>query len=195
MPETDFRLGEGMAREDNLHMPANAITRRLVIAAVAIAVSSLATSSRTWAQTQPQTMTEALGTPANQKRTSLHQEIEFKAGPQRIYEVLLDSKQFAACTGMPAEIDPKAGGAFSMFGGMIVGRNIELVPNQLIVQAWRPTHWNPGVYSVVRFELKPHGSGTIVVLDHTGFPEGDFDHLDPGWKLRYWDPLAKCLAR
>ena len=77
-------------------------------------------------------------------RTSLHQEAEFKANPQRIYEVLLDSKQFAACTGMPAEIDPKAGGAFSMFGGMIVGRNVELVPYERIVQAWRPTHWASG---------------------------------------------------
>jgi activator of HSP90 ATPase len=40
----------------------------------------------------------------------------FEASPQRIYEALLDSKQFAAFSGMPAEIDAKAGGAFSMFG-------------------------------------------------------------------------------
>ena len=33
-------------------------------------------------------------------------------------------------SGMPAEIDPKAGGAFTLFGGMIVGRNIELITNQ-----------------------------------------------------------------
>jgi activator of HSP90 ATPase len=184
-----------MTREENLLMPANAITRRQMIAGVAIAFGSLATSSGAWAQTPQPATTEAPSTTANQKRTSLHQEIEFKASPQRIYEVLLDSKQFAACTGMPTEIDPKAGGAFSMFGGMIVGRNIELVPNQRIVQAWRPASWEPGIYSIVRFELKPHGSGTMVVLDHTGFPEGDFDHLNPGWKLRYWDPLAKCLAK
>jgi activator of HSP90 ATPase len=57
-------------------------------------------------------------------RTFLHQEVDFKATPQRIHEILLDSKQFAAFTGMPAEIDPKAGGAFSMFGGLIVGRNV-----------------------------------------------------------------------
>src|SRR5262249_28340806 len=99
-----------------------------------------------------------------------------------------------AFTSMPAEIDPKAGGAFSMFGGLIVGRNVELVPNQRIVQAWRPASWDPGVYSIVKFELEAHGPRTTVVLDHTGFPEGSFRHLDSGWYGRYWEPLKRFLA-
>jgi hypothetical protein len=47
---------------------------------------------------------------------------------------------------------------------------------------------------VVHFELTAASSGTALVLDHTGFPEGEFDHLDPGWYLRYWNPLKKYLA-
>jgi activator of HSP90 ATPase len=128
------------------------------------------------------------------KRTFLHQEVEFNASTQRLYEILLDSKQFAAFSGDSAEISPAVGGSFSMFGGRIVGRNIELIPNQRIVQAWREASWAPGVYSIVKFELKENGSKTRVVLDHTGFGEGDFEHLNPGWKLRYWDPLEKFLA-
>ena len=89
-------------------------------------------------------MKEAPSTAANKARTFLHQEVDFKASPQRIYEIFLDSKQFAACTGMPATIDATAGGAFSTFGGLIEGRNIELIPNQRIVQAWRPTQLGPG---------------------------------------------------
>jgi activator of HSP90 ATPase len=167
--------------------------RRHALSRIAVALGSLAAASKLWGATQ-QPMKEAPATPANQTRTSLHQEVDFKAGPQRIYDALLDSKQFAALTGLPAEIDSKAGGAFSMFGGLIVGRNIELIPNQRIVQAWRPTHWDPGVYSIVKFELKPRGPETTIVLDHTGFPEGDFDGLNSGWKLRYWDPMKKFLA-
>jgi activator of HSP90 ATPase len=139
-------------------------------------------------------MKEAPSSEANQVRTSLHDEVAFKANPQRIYEALLDSKQFAAFSGMPADIDPKEGGAFSMFGGQIVGRNVELVPNQRIVQAWRPAHWAPGVYSLVKFELKPQASGTMVVLDHSSFPEGDFDHLEAGWREHYWERLTKYLV-
>jgi hypothetical protein len=75
-----------------------------------------------------------------------------------------------------------------------VGRNIELVANQRVVQAWRPAHWDAGVYSVARFELKTHGTGTTIVFDHTGFPEGQYDHLLLGWKGHYWEPLAKFLT-
>jgi activator of HSP90 ATPase len=168
-------------------------TRRHVITGVAMALGTLAAGGESWAKTQQQ-MQEAPSTAANCTHTFLHQEVDFKSTPQRIYEILLDSKRFAAFTGMPAEIDPKTGGALTMFGGLVVGRNIELLPNQRIVQAWRPTHWDPSVYSVVKFELKPRNSETLIILHHTGFPEGEFDHLDPGWKLRYWDPLKKYLA-
>jgi activator of HSP90 ATPase len=164
------------------------------MAGVAVALGSLAAGAEVWGKSQQEAMKETPSSAANQTRTSLHQEIDLKAAPQRIYEVLLEAKQFAAFTGMPAEIDPKAGGAFSTFGGLIVGRNVELIPNQRIVQAWRPTHWDPGIYSMVKFDLKAHGSETTIVLDHTGFPAGAFDDLNPGWKVRYWDPLKKFLA-
>ena len=139
-------------------------------------------------------MKEAASRPENHARTFLHQEVEFKASPQRIYEILLDAKQFAAFTGMSAEIDPKPGGALRIFGGLIVARNIELIPDQRIVQAWRSEGWDKGVYSVVRFELKPHGQGTLLVLDHTGFQEGKYDSLNAGWPPRYWNPMKKFLA-
>ena len=102
---------------------------------------------------------------------------------------MLEEKRFAAFTGLPTTIDPHAGGAFSMFGGLIVARNVELVSNQRIGQAWRPSHWDPGVDSIVRFEF-----GTPVALDHTGFPAGQDHHLKAGWQAHYGRPLRKFLA-
>jgi activator of HSP90 ATPase len=125
------------------------------------------------------------------KSTTIHQEIEFDASPQRLYEALLDSKQFTEFSGRPAEISREVGGAFSLFKGHIVGRNLELVPNQRIVQAYRVVTWPEGAYSIVRFELKPQGSGTHVVFDHIGFPEGLHDHLAEGWEENYWSLLKK----
>jgi activator of HSP90 ATPase len=106
----------------------------------------------------------------------------------------MDAHKFAAVTGMSAEIDPAPGGAFKTFGGVIEGRNVELILGQRIVQAWRPTYWDPGFYSLVHFELKAHEAATMLVLDHTGFPEGDFEHLDAGWYSRYWNPLKKYIS-
>jgi activator of HSP90 ATPase len=172
------------------HIP----TRRQVITGIVVAFCSRIVPPTLWGESQERAMNETPSSAANKSRTSLHQEIDLKATPQRIYEVFLSSKDFAACTGAPAEIDPKPGGAFAMFGGMIVGRNIELVTNQRIVQAWRPADWPAGLYSLVRFELKPRSSEATVILDHSSFPEGDYDHLSAGWHEHYWEPLKKFLA-
>ena len=80
------------------------------------------------------------------------------------------------------------------FGGIILGRHVELVPNRRIVQAWREVNWDPGVYSVAKFELLEQGTGSKIVFDHTGFPRGNAEHLAAGWKTHYWEPLAKFLG-
>jgi len=125
------------------------------------------------------------------KSITIHQEIDFNATPQKLYEALLNSKQFAEFSGRSAEINREIGGAFSLFKGHIVGRNVELVPNERIVQAWRVVTWPEGAYSIVRFGLKPQRSGTRLVFDHIGFPEGLHDHLAEGWEENYWSLLKK----
>jgi activator of HSP90 ATPase len=182
-----------MTENTNRRILADAPTRRQVIVAGAATLAGLAVGSSADAQAQ-QTMKEEPSTGADKAKTSLHQEVELKASPHRIYEILLDSKQFTAFSGEPAEISYDVGGAFSMFDGKIVGRNVELVPDQRIVQAWRPSYWEPGVYTLVKFELKPEGSQTRVVLDHWGFREGDFGGFESGWKAHYWERLAKYLG-
>jgi len=171
------------------------ITRRRVVRGLFVACSGSIMGAAGWGQSTDKKMASIPSTEANKSRTSLHQEIVYKAAPQRIYEVLLSTKDFAAFSGAAAEIDPKVGGAFSMFGGLVVGRNVELVSNQRIVQAWRlAQEFSEGTYSLVKIELKADGSGTRVVLDHTGFPEGHFDHLETGWYSHYWEPLRKFLG-
>jgi len=125
---------------------------------------------------------------------AIHQEEDFKCGAQRIYEALLDAEKFRAFSGgRAAEIHREAGGAFSLFAGHIVGRNLELVANRRIVQAWRAASWPEGIYSIARFELLEQGAGTRVVFDHTGFPSEQAEHLESGWNENYWTALHKYL--
>src|SRR4051812_25352014 len=113
--------------------------------------------------------------------TVIHQERHFAAPPARVYRALIDAAEFSAATGgAPAEIGDLPGATFSAFGGQITGRQIELVPETRIVQAWRASAWPDGVYSVARFELEADESGTHVVFDHTGFPDGQGEHLAAG---------------
>jgi activator of HSP90 ATPase len=125
---------------------------------------------------------------------TIHQEVTFKANPKKVYDALLDGKQFAAFTGAPATIEAKVGGALSAFGGMITGVTVELVPEKRIVQAWRAGDWPEGVHSIVKFELAAAGNGTKLTLDHSGAPDGSEAMLEGGWHKMYWEPLAKHLG-
>jgi activator of HSP90 ATPase len=125
--------------------------------------------------------------------TKIHQEVDFQVAPARIYRALLDAKQFSAFTGRSAEIQAQPGGSLKLFGGLIEARNIELVPSQRIVQAWREASWTPGYYSLVKFELAARSPGTHLVFDQTGIAEEDWGHLSDGWPIRYWEPLRKYL--
>ncbi len=94
----------------------------------------------------------------------------------------------------PTYIDPEPGGAFTLFGGYITGRNLELVRETRLVQAWRAASWAPGWFSIAKFVLSPHGSGTKVVFDQTGFPSDAAPHLASGWYEHYWHPLERVLT-
>jgi len=126
---------------------------------------------------------------------AIHQEVVYAAPPQAIYAALTDREQFAHLTGRAvAELSREPGGSFSLFDGIIVGRQIELVPDRRIVEAWRERTWPEGVYSLVKFELVPEGTGTRIVFDHTGYPDGAGEHLAIGWGENYWEPLRKFLG-
>ena len=126
---------------------------------------------------------------------AIHQEMVLKASRKRVYEALTDADQFGKATGVEgSKISREVGGAFSLFGGQIEGRHVELVPSTRIVQAWRPSAWENGKYSIARFEFKDEGTGTKIIFDHTGFPKGQAEHLATGWKEHYWDSLARYFG-
>ena len=182
-----------MRDETNLAL-ANGTTRRQAIVGFAMVFGGLTVGS---AKAEDEISRTA---------ESIHQEPVFKANRKLVYEALTDSKQsdkVIQLSGVmqsmhlgekPAEISREVGGAFTLFGGYITGRQVELVPGERIVQAWRTGGWPSGVYSIAKFELVEQGSGTRIVFDHTGFPKGEAESLASGWKAHYWEPLAKLLA-
>jgi activator of HSP90 ATPase len=118
------------------------------------------------------------------------------ATPAKLYALFADSAKHTAATGMPAKISSKAGGKWSAFGGMILGKNLVLVPNRMVVQTWRASHWkksDPDSNLVVSFE-KTAGGGAQVELAHVGVPEYDQEGVTQGWPKYYWEPWKAYLA-
>src|SRR5271156_3990567 len=198
----------GILNREEDQMITNSLTRRnfavrLATLLPAIGVAGTTLASAAFRDAQKSTAADEI-THANE---AIHQEVIFKASRKRVYEALTDANQFekvvqlssAVKSGMvppgkPAEISREPGGAFALFGGYISGRQLVLVPDKLIVQAWRAGSWDPNSYSIAKFALTDQDSNTKLIFDHAGFPNEQGQHLSEGWHVNYWEPLAKFLA-
>ncbi len=125
----------------------------------------------------------------------IRQVVTFKANPHQVYEALMDSKKHTAFTGDKATISRQVGGAFQAGDGYISGTNLELIPDQKIVQAWRGSDFPEGVMSKATFTLKAVDGGTRLTFTHSSVPEELFDSIKSGWVEFYWEPLAAWLAK
>lgn len=139
---------------------------------------------------------------------AIHQEVMLDASPQRVYQALTRTQDFdmitrlsdgaallAAAGAKPTSISTEIGGAFTLFGGYITGRHLEMLPNERLVQAWRAGSWKPGGFSIAAFYLTVEGGKTRLNFEHRGFPNGNGVSLAQGWHSHYWEPLTKYLAQ
>ena len=120
---------------------------------------------------------------------AIQQTVTFPASAREIFGTYLDSRKHTASTGMPAKISRKAGGSFSGFGGMIGGRNLLIVPGQMIVQAWRSSGWKKSdPDSILTITFSDTNRGGRVDLVHVNVPQHDHRGVTEGWKKYYWRP-------
>ena len=116
--------------------------------------------------------------------------------PRQVYAALIESKKHTAFTGVSAKIVPKVGGAFSCFDGYITGTTLHLVPNKLIVQAWRSRGWPAATFSIVTFALaKAAGGKTKLSFSQLGVPASDVKEKSAGWRSYYWKRLNAYFGK
>jgi activator of HSP90 ATPase len=182
-------------------MPVPLISRRALAAGLAVLPAAFDTNGRAFAAPGD-------GNGLSHSAAAIHQEILFNASRARVYEVLTGAKQFDAVTRLsdavtlvtapgakPTSIDDEVGGIFTLFGGYITGRHLDMVRNERLVQAWRAGSWSAGDYSIARFVLQAQGAQCKLVFDHRGFPDSQAASLAYGWGVHYWEPMAKFLAQ
>ena len=126
---------------------------------------------------------------------TIEQSIRLAATPEQLFDAFLDSKLHSAVTGGRAKMSRKVGGKITAWGGQLRGRNQMIVPEKMIVQAWRSSHWktsDPDSILILRFSPAP-GGGRID-LTHVGVPAYDHQGVTQGWPKYYWEPWKKYLA-
>ena len=126
---------------------------------------------------------------------TIRQSVRFKASPHEVYETLMDSKKHSKFTDSEAHISREIGGKFSVYNGEIEGVNLELMPDQKIVQSWRYGDWPKDHYSKATFSLKKISGGTRLTFTQTGVPEEFYEDIRQGWHDYYWLPMKERLEK
>ena len=107
------------------------------------------------------------------------------ASPAEIYQAWLDSILHAEMTGGEANMSDQVGADVSAWDGYIIGRNLELVPGERIVQSWRTTEFDDAFEdSIVTILLRETEEGTLLTLEHSNVPEAHRGYEEGGWTHR-----------
>src|SRR5262245_21005545 len=126
---------------------------------------------------------------------TIKQRVKFNAPPAIVYELLADSRKHSAVTGRKAAISRRIGGTFSTSGKDVSGVNVDLVPGQRIVQAWRHRRFAEGIFSMAAVTLTPTvDGGTALVLTHRGVPKDLIPETERAWHEQYWSRMKAYLA-
>ena len=187
------------------------ISRRTLTIGLAMLPAGLAAPAESGAAAEsaaPAKQTAAAADGLSHASEAIRQEVTLDASPQRVYEALTTAKHFdmitplsdgaallAAAGAKPTAISPEVGGSFTLFGGYVTGRHLEMLPNERLIQAWRAGSWKAGEFSIAAFNLTAEGGKTKLKFEHRGFPNGNGTSLARGWHSHYWEPLAKFLAQ
>lgn len=126
---------------------------------------------------------------------TLRQAVTIKTTPDKVYGTFMDSRKHSRFTGSRARISKRIGGEFSVYDDYATGKNLELIPNQLIRQSWRSADWPDGMISEIKLELEATHLGTRISFTHKGIPPGDYEKIKSGWTEFYWKPLRAYLEK
>jgi hypothetical protein len=98
-------------------------------------------------------------------------------------------------TGAEARMSDKVGADFSAWDEYIRGRNLELVPGERIVQAWRTSKFTgENEDSIVTITLEEADDGTLFTLVHSNVPDEQRNYEEGGWESNYFAPMRAYFA-
>lgn len=126
---------------------------------------------------------------------SINEVVYFSFPPQLVYEVFMDQNLHSLFTESEVEFVAEVGAKFSLYGGYMTGRFVELIPNQSIVMDFKAQEedWPEGHLSKVELHFLEDEKGTMMIFKHNGIPESLVEDFESGWKEYYWEPMADFM--
>jgi activator of HSP90 ATPase len=118
---------------------------------------------------------------------------EMNATPEEVFEALVNPDIIQTWSGDEAKMGANVGDTFSLWGGQMFGKNLEVVKNKKLVQEWSYDQWDAP--STVTFNIKAKGKNTIVDLIHEDVPEKSLKTIDEGWDAYYLGAMKEMFEK
>ena len=123
---------------------------------------------------------------------AIEQKILFQgATAAELFDIFVNPKKHSAIHGGAAtKISNKEGHNFSLLNGNLNGKNLLIVPNRMIVQAWRGNVWEKDdLDSVLTLVFSDKRTGGQIEMVHA-FTPNQFTEL---WNEIYWQPMKEFI--
>jgi len=115
------------------------------------------------------------------------------AKPKEVWDALVNPKTIEKWGGGPAVMSPEVDFDFSLWGGDVYGKNLEVEKERKLVQEWYGGEWDRP--STVTFSLNADDHCTEIILEQTDVPENEIDDVDAGWDDYYLGSIKRLLER
>jgi activator of HSP90 ATPase len=114
----------------------------------------------------------------------------FAASALTIYETWLNSEGHSEMTGGDASCTDFVNGDFEVWDGYITGKNLELIPGELIKQTWRTSDFDEGQPdSIIEISFNEISSRkTQVTIKHSQLLDKDTGYKK-SWRDHYFLPM------
>ena len=122
---------------------------------------------------------------------AIRQTYHIKASVEEVWRALVDPKYIEGWGGGPAKMSDKVGSQFSLWGGDIHGKNIEVIANKKLIQEWFGGKWDKP--SIATFALSSKNEQTTIEFTNVDVPEEEYKDIEQGWKDYYLGPLKDYL--
>ncbi|OYT14834.1 MAG: ATPase [Bacteroidetes bacterium 4572_77] len=119
--------------------------------------------------------------------------IQIKAEVQDVFTALTNPFTIELWSGETAIMSKEINSEFSLWGGDIVGKNLEIVENEKLVQQWYFGEEDETSPSIVSLKLWVKGAQCSVELLHTNIPDEAYDNIVEGWNEAYLGAVKKMM--
>lgn len=122
---------------------------------------------------------------------SIKQAYTIKASSEDVWQALTDPKTIDRWGAGPAKMSEELGFEFSLWGGDVYGKNIEVIPGKKLVQEWFGGKWDKP--SIATFKLISKADETVIDFTQTDVPDAEFSDIEQGWEDYYMGPMKDYL--